>query len=971
MTIGAFSMESRIMSTSESIFLPDEPRPQRDRSRIGRAICWGLIVVLLLLLGLEASAWHFQKETADRLRVFCASRREQTFPTVADLRGNISGWALEREATVGRRRMVIFTWPSLLRKRLLRVVVDDNRQAVMLDVAAADDDDFIDPIAVAGERGLAAPSRAVDPLAPPQPPEAKARDLLAQIREAYTRPRESLRTGVLVFPVIDRENRIRPDGAGLGIIAAYSAICSPKKRMSIDPRHVRRTLLGARCWDGGTLLDQRAIDVCTRAVGTPLYAISRLAENGDQRHLTVECRGGGESRRDKTYEHDLAPDELTRASGLIALDILAWMTIELTPDDRAWVAAPQIESAEDAVELGEYIAKVEALAFAWPQEREAFVKRHPECVAAWDVLLDPRETGPATKLRPNAADSRVLTCSSVMRTLARDASVQPDRKQIFKQVLDLAPAQRGEAPFHQVLLECARGLGDEVVADAVFANWEHEETDYSNCLARGEYLIPWAWSARGNATADKVSEQGFRLFAERLERARQNLEAAIAQNPLGWAAHRELIAVAMGLGLPFEYMQQHFLAAVRLVPGDKRTYARKLAYLQKKWHGTSERLLALARECLDNGNWGSGIPEMAPRVLDELTSEEMNTATNYLSFREPQYWELFHEYFEQAVQRQDKKMQVKAVNLMAIYGVATGHFAEAGDAFNRLDIEPVQPTDPESGQPVVPFVFSEYEGELFGWRVYRYAHFRDRALAHTDKGVAGTLAAIRVALADSRLDDAEQQIQAIVPADPADTAELERCRRALALARKLYRDGQIEVTAQEAFETFAEFARTSCRGLDRSEGWKVEGNALIWEFPGSGFKYQGSITNSFFFPVGVRHAVISVSLALTGGQKACEVVMHSQALRDHVAMHYNGGAAYLMSQGEQTNRFAVSENVGQSPWSFKYEYGADVDRIMPRRGVTWDKIVYDDVPSTFGFYVFNPDAGDGVAISNLKIELRD
>src|SRR5260370_1187373 len=170
-TIATSSIEGPPMSTSENIFLPDEPPSSRPRSRLWRAIRWSFIVALVLLLALEACAWHYQKQTADRLRALFEAHAQKTIPTVAELRGNISGWTLERDATVGRRRMVIFTWPSLLQKRLLRVVVDDSRQVVMLDVASAVDDDFIDPIAVAGAQGLAAPGRAADPLAPPQSPE--------------------------------------------------------------------------------------------------------------------------------------------------------------------------------------------------------------------------------------------------------------------------------------------------------------------------------------------------------------------------------------------------------------------------------------------------------------------------------------------------------------------------------------------------------------------------------------------------------------------------------------------------------------------------------------------------------------------------------------------------------------------------------------------------------------------------------
>jgi hypothetical protein len=974
------------MPSSESIFLPDEKVPPKKRSRAGLAVRWCLILVLAGVVGVEATSAYYHGDSEKRVREFCQSRQQGAAPTVDELRSSLTGWPSQKMVQVGRKHVVVFSWPSVFRKLLIRAVVDENRKVTIVDVASVEDDDFMTPVAVLGEKGLVVQEPIADPRAasrgaPAKSPEAVTRELTAKIKEAFTGPREALRTGVFVFPVVDADNRIRADGAGLGIIAQYSTICSPKKRMTTDPRHARLTLLAANCWRAGRELDERFVDQCPREVGTPLYVVPRLTSHGENLHLAVEFRGGGQARPDKTFEHDLHEDEIPKVPGLIALDILGHMGIELPPEDRAWVATPQIQSAADAVELSEIIVTDVNLEFDATKKLEAFVNRNPECVGAWDALLAPRETTPHSLLRPKSSDSKVFACSSIQRILARASEPTEENSAAMQRLLEFAPAQRGEPMYHLMLQQAVTGIATDELESTVLKIWEEEGDDYPNAVARGSLFARLGhekWYLVMHSEDAKWRDEWRQLTHEYMEKARKYLERAV-QIGSGWTAHRELIGVARRQELPAEYMQQHFQNAVRLMPSDRLTYERKLMYLENKVLGTPEMLVAFGREALDSGQWDSGIPQLVPRILTETACVEWKRATDYEICKMPGFPELLRDFFQQAMHRPDKAAQKQAANLMAHYGVAAGEFDEAAVAFQRLDIEPVQPTDPVSGERVGPSVLPELDGETFGWRYARYAHWRDRVLAHTDQSSSGRLAAARVALADGRLDDAEQQISAISPADDAESAERERCSRALALGRRLFRDGKIEVSPQEAFDTLAEFQRTSCRGLDRSEGWRVDADRLTWEYPGTGFTYQGAIANAVFFPVGVRHAVISFTMHHTGGP-VCEVILHSQAVRDHVVLKYSFGLGLVvaLAQGQQFNTILrdrresiLKADVGPGPWPLTFEYGPQVDRIAPGRGAQWETLVHHDVPSTFGFTVFPFQAGHSVSISELKIELRD
>lgn len=63
--------------------------------------------------------------------------------------------------------------------------------------------------------------------------------------------------------------------------------------------------------------------------------------------------------------------------------------------------------------------------------------------------------------------------------------------------------------------------------------------EYVQLEVRGEYYVTHAWQARGRGWADTVTEEGARLFYERLDEAQSALEQAYAANPSG-QGHRTM-----------------------------------------------------------------------------------------------------------------------------------------------------------------------------------------------------------------------------------------------------------------------------------------------------------------------------------------------------------------------------------------------------------------------------------------------
>jgi hypothetical protein len=352
-------------------------------------------------------------------------------------------------------------------------------------------------------------------------------------------------------------------------------------------------------------------------------------------------------------------------------------------------------------------------------------------------------------------------------------------------------------------------------------------------------------------------------------------------------------------------------------------------------------------------------------------SDRQNRAFKFRDFKSPVRWELLKDFYAGAQRQPDKEVQRYAVNYFAIHAALGGHFAEAAAAFDRLDIEveDVQPQDPIDVGRSPPRIVTDYDRSVFAHQDVHYALLRDRVHAALCRTDSERLASVRLALAELRLNDAETTLGLLQPADPDEIAEVDRCRRALNLGRRLMKERKLDLSPQEALDVFAEFSRKSCRGLDRGGWWAVEGDKLVWNYPGYNAANGWIDATEVFFPVGLHHAVVSGTVEAVG-LPWFEIVAHSQALRDPILLVYDmsqNGEARLHRHEQSWQKTLLRKE----PWAFQMEYNADTDRYSPLPGVEWNTIVTDDVPSTFGFTVHGSRGGQKFSISHLRIELRN
>jgi hypothetical protein len=144
--------------------------------------------------------------------------------------------------------------------------------------------------------------------------------------------------------------------------------------------------------------------------------------------------------------------------------------------------------------------------------------------------------------------------------------------------------------------------------DAALAGVPGAEARALRPQARGDFLIKYAWEARGNGFADTVSAEGFRLFTERLTEAGRVLEEAWEVSPGHSRTATLMLTVEKGVGGDRESMETWFRRALEADGNNGLACWYKLDWLDPKWHGSTKKLFAFGRACRDTGNWRARLP---------------------------------------------------------------------------------------------------------------------------------------------------------------------------------------------------------------------------------------------------------------------------------------------------------------------------------------------------------------------------
>ena len=774
---------------------------------------------------------------------------------------------------------------------------------------------------------------------PPQAPRQFSTDeLIAAVDKAFAEPAADLKPAVVFLPFVDGAGQVRPDGYPLGLMAAYAATYTPHRRLVLSTNLLREELSDAGCLTPGVRIEPEMIALCTAALETKLYALPRLEGGDGKQVLTVEFHGDGKAYPDRTFRHEIPADGLRTAPGLVARDALEALGVTLDEAELKTLLEPGVRNDQELASLNEVLSRYPAGASeqSWLFN---FLQANPRCALGWDLYLMNGHLPPDFLLKVLSNTKVEPFCDRLQVNTARLQRDSGRAEDALLALLKLAPTQRRDADYHATLIGCAIALGDERLANHLFEVWAKADPGYAGCLERGKEWTEWGWAARGTGWASTVTPEGWKLFHERLGRARSELEQAVQRDPSGCRAHVALMVVARGLGLPAEFEEEQFRQALRARPRYYPAYLERFEYLRPRWHGDAEQLLAFGKECLETGDWDDDIPPLCGAAIWEAASP-MSDDVLRTALTDGPLWDLLRAYEEAAEKNATPKTLARARNIFARLGVVGGRFDEVVPAFQKLEEAGV--SDPE--------IFAE-QGE--------YDYFRDLVHARTGKLPTGpvgrkhdrALAQAGVALAAGDLDEAEKDLARVEQGDAADDRLAERYRGTLAVGRKLRADGSVALSPQQVKDICV---------TEKEQNWTVEGNGL------TGRHLLGPV--DLVLPLGLQDAVITGTTAWDGKVSTVEMRVDARSTRHkgHMLFFPDLGQARLMR-----NHTEVAKALYQpGPQPFRLELGSDEDRLEPSPGIRWRVPSDSDLPGCFAMGLWTGTGDATWSISDLRIELK-
>jgi hypothetical protein len=181
----------------------------------------------------------------------------------------------------------------------------------------------------------------------------------------------------------------------------------------------------------------------------------------------------------------------------------------------------------------------------------------------------------------------------------------------------------------------------------LFDNWTNTSVSW---YLKGQYYIDFAWNKRGGGYADTVTAEGWKLFADDLDKAEKSLTHAWELNPKNPRIPTKMITVELGQGKGRDRMELWFNRAMELDPNDYDACSAKLYYLEPKWYGSTEAMLEFGRECVTNQAWGGHIPLILLDAHKSIQRQYVDgmEKTNY--WKQPEVWADIHAAFERFFQ---------------------------------------------------------------------------------------------------------------------------------------------------------------------------------------------------------------------------------------------------------------------------------------------------------------------------------
>lgn len=177
----------------------------------------------------------------------------------------------------------------------------------------------------------------------------------------------------------------------------------------------------------------------------------------------------------------------------------------------------------------------------------------------------------------------------------------------------------------------------------LFQNWPNAS---AASLLKAQLYFYYAWRGRGNGYANKVSEEGWKLFRERLVVAAEAADKAWTLNPKNERIPLLMIKLASGQERKRDEMELWFSRAMELNTNYYEACSSKLHYLYPQWYGSQEEMLAFGRECLHSDKWGGRVPLILVDAHQQCVAYLVGKEEKAAYWKNPDVWPDLQAAFE-------------------------------------------------------------------------------------------------------------------------------------------------------------------------------------------------------------------------------------------------------------------------------------------------------------------------------------
>lgn len=423
------------------------------------------------------------------------------------------------------------------------------------------------------------------------------------------------RRRMIVLPLVIGEEQIGEIGWGRGVIALQAMWkCSFTPERVVDMWRcggVQAYFRYLQLLGSGRNVTQKKIDDLCMLLGTENYVTGNLSV-GEETYTATLTFHGENGRQVK--KHEGSRDRMHELPCLIAKDVVDYLGVSLSSAQKEYLARPPLNSTELFEQVADWVPPF----YYFSERRIVFWRRLVKlCRTPWTetMYIQCRRGQNAARLAREWGDFAPKTKSVGLEYDRAHALVgwadyqKGSWHKAGEFLVDLIPRDPYNADLVRWLAEALGGTGRvelaEKVARRIYAICEPQyRADYHHAL----FLDDFAWDARGGGWAHTVTEEGWKLFRERLSRAKEEYERSREAEPRFWRANVQLISTGKAGGESYSYMRKAFMDAISVCPTDPTPYSQMKFHLLPRWGGSMAEALAFGRFCAETKLYRTAIP---------------------------------------------------------------------------------------------------------------------------------------------------------------------------------------------------------------------------------------------------------------------------------------------------------------------------------------------------------------------------